>query len=296
MKKPRTLRVHAHAKINLYLNVTGKRDDGYHNIETVFHSIGLHDEVILRERTEQGITVQCGHPDVPSDSRNLAYRAAQSLSDVVSGFGGLEIQIHKRIPIAAGLAGGSANAAAVLYGVNELFALGLPENVLMDIGTRLGADVPFCLKGGAAFGTGIGNILTPLPTLRDVPIVLINPGIPISTADIFKNLDIILTKQKKESIIIKTCIEKSDVIGIGNNLYNLLEVPVFSKYPELSKLKNHLSTQVGCFGALMSGSGGTMFALMKDTDAAQRCVSHFKNSVGFCTTTATHPVGVYIDN
>ncbi|MDE0085821.1 MAG: 4-(cytidine 5'-diphospho)-2-C-methyl-D-erythritol kinase [Candidatus Poribacteria bacterium] len=294
MNKPKTLRVRAHAKINLYLNVVGKREDGYHNLETVFHSIDLHDEVILRERTKTEITIKCEHPDVPSDSRNLAYRAAQSLSDVVGGFGGLEIQIHKQIPVAAGLAGGSANAAAVLYGLNELFALELSENVLMKIGAQLGADVPFCLHGGAAFGTGIGDILTPLPALSDVPLVLINPGIAISTPDIFKNLDITLTKQKKESIIIQTCIKKDDVVGVGKNLSNLLEVPVFSKYPELATLKTQLSTQTGCYGALMSGSGATMFALMENISTARRCESLFKNNVSFCTTTVTNPVGVRI--
>ncbi len=294
MKKPKDLRIHAHAKINLYLNVVGRREDGYHNLETVFHSIGLYDEVILRERTKTGITIKCDHPHVPSDSRNLAYRAAQSLSDVVGGFGGYEILIHKRIPVAAGLAGGSANAAAVLYGLNELFALGLSEKMLMEIGAQLGADVPFCLHGGAAFGTGIGDILTPLPALSDVPLVLINPGIAISTADIFKNLDITLTKPKKESIIIKTCVKKGDVVGVGKNLYNLLEVPVFSKFPELATLKTQLSTQTGCYGALMSGSGATMFALMENTATAQRCESLFKNNVSFCTTTVTNPVGVRI--
>ena len=292
MKKLKVLRVHAHAKINLYLNVVGRREDGYHNLETVFHSIGLHDEVILHERPKTEITVHCDHSDVPSDSRNLAYRAAQSLSDAVGGFGGLEIQIHKRIPVAAGLAGGSANAAAVLYGVNELYALGLSKNVLMKIGAQLGADVPFCLHGGAAFGTGIGDILTPLPALSDVPLVLINPGIAISTADIFKNLDITLTKEKKESIIIKTCIEKGDIVGIGENLYNLLEVPVFSKHPELAVLKTQLSTQTGCEGVLMSGSGATLFALMENITEAQQSESFFKNNVSFCTTTVTNSVGV----
>jgi 4-diphosphocytidyl-2-C-methyl-D-erythritol kinase len=294
MNKPKTLRIHAHAKINLYLDVVSKREDGYHNLETVFHSIGLYDEVILRETSKANITIDCQHLDVPSDSRNIAYRAAQSLKDYVGGFGGIEIQIHKHIPVTAGLAGGSANAAAVLYGVNELYALGLSKNVLMEIGAQLGADVPFCLHGGAAFGTGIGDILTPLPALSDVPLVLINPGIAISTADIFRNLDITLTKQEKESIIIKTCLEKNDIVGVAENLYNLLEVPVFSKHPDLAVLKTQLSTQAGCQGALMSGSGATLFALMENSTTAQQCESFFKNSVSFCTTTVTNPVGVRI--
>ena len=296
MKKPNALWVRAHAKINLYLDVTGKRDDGYHNLETVFHSIDLHDDVILSERPEMGIKVYCDHPEVPSDSRNLAYRAAQSLSDIVGGFGGLEIQINKRIPIAAGLAGGSANAAAVLIGVNELFSLGLSERVLMDIGGKLGADVPFCIHGGAAFGTGIGDMLTPLPILSDIPLVLINPGIAISTSEIFTNLNITLTKQSKESIIIRTCVEKGDVVGVGENLFNLLEVSVFSKHPELAILKTQLTTQAGCCGALMSGSGATFFALMESTEASQQCQELFKTSVSFCTTTQTNSVGVCVYN
>ncbi len=296
MKKPNILRVRAHAKINLYLDVVGKREDGYHNLETVFHSIGLHDEVILRERSDKDIKVNCDHPDVPSDSRNIAYRAVNSLRDIVGSVGGFDIEIIKRIPVAAGLAGGSANAAAVLIGVNELFSLGLSEKELMKIGAKLGADVPFCIHGGAAFGTGIGDILAPLPTLNKVPLILLNTGVRISTADIFRNLNITLTKQRKESIIIKTCVEKGDVVGVGRNLYNLLEVPVFSNHPYLGVLKSQLSTQTGCYGALMSGSGATIFALMEDTAIAEMCETLFKTCVSFCTITHTNNAGVCIDN
>ncbi len=296
MKTLKELCVRAHAKVNLYLDVVGKRQDGYHNLETVFHSIGLYDQVILRERSEKGFTVLCEHKDVPTDCNNLAYKAAQILNDVVGGIGGLEIEINKRIPVAAGLAGGSANAAAVLYGVNELFTLGLSTKELMDIGAKLGADVPFCLHGGAAYGTGIGDTLTPLPSLQDIPLVLINSGIAVSTANVFKNFNITLTKQKKESIIIRTCVEKSDIIGVGENLYNVLEGPVFAKHPELAEQKDQLSTQTGCYGALMSGSGATMFALMEDTDAAKRSQVLFENNISFCTTTKTTSVGVCFDN
>lgn len=296
MKKQKTLRIRAHAKINLYLDVVDKRDDGYHNLETVFHSIALHDEIILRERSTTGIKVLCDHPHVPLDTHNLAYRAADVLSNLVDGFGGLEIQINKRIPVAAGLAGGSANAAAVLVGVNTLFSLGLSNKTLMTIGTKLGADVPFCIQGGAAFGTGIGDILTPLPPLIDLPIVIINPGIAISTKDIFQNLNITLTKPTNESIIICTCVEKGDVVGVGRNLYNLLETQVFSKHTILASLKTQLSAQSGCYGALMSGSGASIFSLMENSVTAKQCESLFKTKVSFCTTTHTHRYGVCIDN
>ena len=292
----RDIRVRAHAKINLYLDVVGKREDGYHNLETVFHSIGLHDDVIIHKQDANTITVRCEHPAVPSDAQNLAYRAAQCLSDIVGGIGGIAIEIHKRIPVAAGLAGGSANAAAVLHGVNALFELGFTQEILMRLGTQLGADVPFCLHGGAAFGTGIGDQLTRLPPLSDLPILLLNPGIEISTAAVFKKLNFSLTKRQKAGIIIRTHIEKGDALGIGKHLYNLLEVPVFSQYPRIASLKTELSTQAGCYGALMSGSGATLFAMMHDSESARRSELHFKNEVSFCTTTVTSPIGVYIED
>ena len=157
------LRVQAHAKINLYLDVIGKRPDEYHEIETVFHSIGLHDDIYLRKRADREITVHCEHPHVPCDPRNLAYRAAKLLVDNMSDLSGIDIKILKRIPVAAGLGGGSADAAAVLCGMNALFDLGLTQRDLMRLGVQLGADVPFCILGGAALGQGIGEILTPLP-------------------------------------------------------------------------------------------------------------------------------------
>ena len=284
----------AHAKINLYLNVVGKREDGYHTLETVFHSIGLYDEVIIRKQRTRDIRVHCEHPGVPCDARNLAYRAAQCLSDEVGDIGGVTIDIHKRIPVAAGLAGGSANAAAVLHGMNQLFELGCTQEALIRLGRQLGADVPFCLQGGAALGLGIGDRLTRLPALSDVPLLLLNPGIAISTASVFKKLNFSLTTRRKTCIIIKTCLEMGDVIGVGKNLYNLLEVPVFSEYPEVAALKNKLSTQAGCYGALMSGSGATVFAVMQDKDTAHRGESHFKNRVNFCAPTVTSPVGVAV--
>ena len=288
------IRVRAHAKINLYLDVVGKRQDGYHNLETIFHSIGLHDDVIIRKQDKNGITVRCEHPAVPSDSRNLAHRAAQSLSDEIGGIGGIVIDISKQIPVAAGLAGGSANAAAVLHGINQLFELGLAQDVLMRLGAQLGADVPFCLHGGAALGLGIGDRLTRLPALPDVSLLLLNPGIEVSTASVFKKLNFSLTKPKKAGIIIKAYVEKGDVVGVGKNLYNCLETPVFSQYPEVGALKDELSTQAGCYGALMSGSGATVFGILCDKNTARQNVSHFKNRVSFCASTVTSPVGVHV--
>lgn len=296
MKRGKVIRLHAHAKINLYLDVVSKRTDGYHNLETVFHSIGLHDEVILRKRTPNKITISCDHPDVPSDHTNIAYRAAEAIGDAVDGYGGLEIHIIKRIPVAAGLAGGSANAAAVLLGVNELYGLELSKNKLMKIGAKLGADVPFCIQGGAAVGTGIGDKLNLLSPLTDVSLLIVNTGLAIPTAEVFNNLHIPLTKQENRSIIIRQCIEKGDLIGVGKNLYNIFEKQVFHKHPELAEIKTELTTQTGCYGALMSGSGSTLYAIMRDMSTAHQCKSHFNNIVSFCKITTTNSVGISIDN
>ncbi|RKU30804.1 4-(cytidine 5'-diphospho)-2-C-methyl-D-erythritol kinase [Candidatus Poribacteria bacterium] len=296
MRTTDTIKVVANAKINLYLDVVGKRQDGYHNLETIFHSIGLHDELILNKQVKKGISVICTHPDVPTDKRNLAYLAAQSLYDEVGGFGGIEIYINKSIPVAAGLAGGSANAAATLVGVNELFDLGIDDEVIRHIGRELGADVPFCLHGGAAFGSGIGDILEPLSPLTDISVVLINSGVQITTKSVFDKLHIPLTRRENNSIIVKSYFETGDLFGIAGNLYNLLEIPVFSNYPKLSELKNEVSKQEGCLGVLMSGSGATLFALMEDKSAAQQCETYFKKRVNYCSITQTSSVGVYIAN
>lgn len=296
MRKSDTLKVIANAKINLYLDVVGKRQDGYHNLETIFHSIGLNDELIINKRTKNGISVTCTHPDVPTDKQNLAYLAAQSLYDIVGGFGGIEIHINKRIPVAAGLAGGSANAAATLVGVNEIFDLGVPDKVLRQISRQLGADVPFCLQGGAAFGTGIGDVLETLNPLQDISIVLINSGIKITTKSVFDKLHIPLTRTENNGIIIKSYFETGDIIGIAENLFNLLEIPVFTNYPNLSKLKNEISEQEGCLGVLMSGSGATLFALMENKSAAQQCMTYFKKRVRFSFATQTSSIGVFVDD
>ena len=235
------LRVQAHAKINLYLDVIGKRPDGYHEIETIFHSIGLHDEIYLRKRADRQITVHCEHPHVPCDPRNLAYRAAKLLLDDIPDLNGVEITILKRIPVAAGLGGGSANAAAVLCGMNTLFDLGFTQTDLMQLGVQLGADVPFCILGGAALGRGIGEILSPLPPVNGAWILLANPGFEISTAWVYRQINLSLTPPQKNVTILTRCLQNGEFFDIMRHLYNGLEVPVLSKYPTVAEIKTKLN-------------------------------------------------------
>ena len=174
------LTIRANAKINLFLEVLNKRDDGYHNIETVFQSIDLYDTIVLRESHSDAIQIESDHPRVPLDSSNLAHRAARLLAAESGRAPGIVIHITKRIPVGAGLAGGSADAAATLMGLNELWDLGLDTEALSQIGKRLGADVPFCISGGTAMGRARGDRLTKLDDFSGVPLVLANPGFEIS--------------------------------------------------------------------------------------------------------------------
>ena len=288
------LRVQAHAKINLYLDVIGKRPDGYHEIETIFHSIGLHDDIYLRKRADRHIAVHCEHPHVPCDPRNLAYRAAKLLLDNTPDLNGVEITILKRIPVAAGLGGGSADAAAVLCGMNALFDLGLTQADLMQLGVQLGADVPFCILGGAALGRGIGEILTPLPPLAEAWILLANPGFEISTAWVYQQINLSLTVPKKNVTIPIRCLQNGEFFSVARHLYNGLEVPVFSKYPVLAEIKTKLHNCPGSCGVLMSGSGATVFAFMQNQAQANLAAANFENDFAFCSATPMSSVGVRI--
>ena len=290
----KSLLVHAHAKVNLYLNVTGKRPDGYHDIETVFHSIQLHDDVVLRPLSNPKISIQCDHQSVPCDARNLGYRAAQLLVNHTGRMCGVEISIKKRIPVAAGLAGGSADAAAVLWGMNQLFEFGLTQTELMALGLQLGADVPFCLLGGAAVGRGVGEILTPLPPLEETDLLLANPGIEVKTGWVFQHLHFALTNKSPDDIILRDCLESGNRRGVAENMYNCLETPVFLKFPDLKVLKYELAGCRGSYGALMSGSGATVFSIMQDTISVRQVVSRFRSRLAFCTATLTSGVGLSI--
>ena len=288
------LRVQAHAKVNLYLDVLGKRPDGYHEIETIFHSIGLHDDIYLRRRTDRRITVHCEHPHVPSDPRNLAYQAAKLLLDDNPELNGADIRIQKRIPVAAGLGGGSADAAAVLCGMNVLFDLDLTQTDLMKCGGRLGADVPFCILGGAALGRGIGEILTPLPPLDEAWILLANPGFAVSTAWVYQQINLSLTRPKKNVTIMLRCLQNGDFSDVARHLYNGLEVPVLSKYPVIAEIKTKLNKYPGSCGVLMSGSGATVFAFTQSEVQANLAAVNFENDFAFCSATPMSSIGVYI--
>jgi len=262
------IKLKARAKVNLSLDVLAKRPDGYHDIKTIMQTIELHDRVFIEE-AKSGIEVLCKNRWVPTDGRNIAYKAAEKLKLHFGIDKGVKIRIEKNIPVSAGLAGGSSDAAAVLKGMNSLFELNLKENEVMEIGKTIGADVPFCIKGGTMLAEGIGEILTPLKPLPVTHMVLIKPKIGISTAWVYGNLNVKnLTNRPDTNIIIKY-IESGNINCLAKDMRNVLETVTCSKYGVIGEIKQKL-INLGALGSMMSGSGPTVFGIFSDEISAKK--------------------------
>lgn len=253
----------AYAKINIGLNVISKRDDGYHNIETVFQQIDLFDQIVLTRIPESKIIIRSDDNIVPTNRNNLCYKAVELFQEVTGIKQGVEIEIHKRIPIGAGLGGGSSNAAATLAGLTQLLQFHITSEKLQEIALRLGADVPFFLYGGTALASGVGEKITSLVLPFKFYCVLIYPNIEISTTWVYKNLTFVLTKTKK-CIKLSNIFSQQVVMGdLKNMITNDLEEVVFEQYPLLNQIKQLLYSK-GAFFASMSGSGSTIYGLFKN--------------------------------
>jgi len=259
------------AKVNLYLNVLGKRDDGYHEIESIMQSVTLYDKLILR-KLKGGINVWCDDPDVPSGKENLCYRAAELFLKRLKIKQGVEIEIHKIIPTRAGLGGGSADAAATLQGMSKLFEVRVSYSNFLKWAEKLGADVPFCLKGGTALVKGKGENVLPLPPLREGWLVLVDPKIPILTSWIYKKLKVGLTKKRLNVKLLTESLKRQGLCGINAFLYNKLEEVVFEEFPLMRKIKEEM-LRAGACGALMTGSGSTIFAVTEGKEEAENILS-----------------------
>ena len=266
-----SIELFSHAKINLRLDILGKRPDGYHDIRTVFQKITLGDELSIAI-TKSSIEVECNHPQVPDNEGNLAFAAAKTLLDRYKIKDGLRIAIKKKIPVAAGLGGGSSNAAATLMGINQLFELGLTDEELMGIGKTIGADVPFFLFGNSALAAGIGDLLEPLIIKPRFLLLLITPDIPISTAWAYGSIRRGLTNSVN-NITIPQCINHlAEVIAI---LSNDLEKVVIPHHPVIQTIKDELLDK-GAKGSLMSGSGSTVFGLFESEGEVQEALAQIK--------------------
>ena len=247
-----------YGKINLALAITGRRDDGYHDIDTVFQSIGLCDTITLAEADTFQLT--CSDPSLPCDATNLAYKAFAALLPYGKGRTGVTIRIEKRIPVAAGLAGGSADCAAVLRGLNRLWSLGLTDGELCRIGARLGADVPFCLYGGTMRGKGIGEILSPLPPLPPWEVIILHPRVPVYTGKAYALFDAQGARVPVDVAAAAQAAAEKDFYGLTAAMGNTFEELVIPGVPAIGKCRQILADQG--LKPLMAGSGPTVFALL----------------------------------
>jgi len=258
------------AKINLFLQVTGKRPDGYHDLFSLMCCVSLFDTILLQfgGRT---IEIDSMHPQIPLDDTNLAHRAAALFLRNLNSDSGVKITIEKNIPVAAGLGGGSSNAASVLKGLNRHYGFPFTRSQLISMGLRLGADVPFFLFEKPALASGIGDKLVAYPNLPSYYVLLINPGFRVSTAEVFQNLNLRLTKCKKK---IKESSFRKTGYDASRHLCNDLEAVTASRYPVILSIKKQL-LEHGALGALMSGSGPTVFGLFSEQDKAAAAMQIF---------------------
>lgn len=269
--------IDSYSKINLTLNILAKRQDGYHNIETIMQSINLADRVFIKEEKE-GIKIKCNHSQVPIDDQSLAYRSAEKILNRCRVTKGVKIEIDKKIPLASGMAGGSANSASILVGINKLFTLSLSNEDLRGMGEELGMDVPFCIQNGTALAYHRGEKVTSLsPVNPPLWIIIINPGFEIPTKWAYNNLDLNLIKREKNNTkAMLEALKGGGARGIAKNLFNSFEELIIEKYPEIGKIKDRLIEE-GALGALMSGSGSTVFGIAQNEEQALKIYKNLKS-------------------
>lgn len=255
------------AKVNLFLHVTGKRDDGYHDIFSLMCPVSVFDEITIRVMKSGGITVECDHREVPSGEANIAHRAASLFFKETGIKGGVSIWIRKRIPVSAGLGGGSSNAASVLSYLNNHFGSPLSHDRLMRLGGSIGADIPFFIYGKPAIATGIGDKITPYRLLSDLPVIIVHPPISVSTAAVYERYNLTLTNNEKTSKVLSFTEESG--FDFSRHMANDLEKVTALLYPEIGNIKNTL-LGLGAVGALMSGSGPTVFGVFADKKTAEK--------------------------
>ena len=273
----KSIKLKAYGKINLGLDVLGKRDDGYHDLDMIMQSVDLHDVITITKNDSGKITVKSSTSKIPNDKSNLAYRAAKLLMEEFGIKKGVEIEIEKNIPISGGMAGGSADCAAVLKGMNKLFKLKLTEQQLMARGVRLGADVPFCIMGKTARAEGIGEVLTPIKNKIKGYIVLAKPPISVSTGFVYGRIDKVKVKNKPDTEAMIDALEDNDLEMLACNICNVLEEVTIPDYPVVQEIKVMMKKD-GALNAMMTGSGPTVFGLFDSKEKAITAIGHLTDS------------------
>lgn len=267
------LQIRSYAKINWTLDVLFKRGDGYHELRTIYQTVSLHDRLLIGESSE-AIEIVCEDPRVPCDETNLAFKAALLLREVTGTSKGARIEIEKRIPVAAGLGGGSSNAAATLLALIRLWQVEIDERELIQIAAKLGSDVPFFLTGGTALGVGRGEEVSPIEQVHCEHLLLVNPGFAVSTRDAYEKLSR-LTTSEAASIIPFALLAAKGISGLPLVARNDLEEPVLAAYPEIAEVKRRLMS-LGARHALMSGSGATVFGVFDNSEMAGQAESELR--------------------
>lgn len=274
------VRVRAYGKINLGLDVIGKREDGYHNVRMIMQQVGLYDGIDIRlipsMNQERKIEIETNLKYLPVNENNLAYKAAVLLMDEFNIQASVHIKIRKLIPVAAGMAGGSADAAAVMKGINRMFSIGLSKKQLMQRGVALGADVPYCIMGGTALAEGIGEILTPLKNIPPCYIILAKPGINVSTKMVYGALRVENIDRHPDIDGIIEAINQENIYQISEKMGNVLADVTEELYPVIGEIKEKL-LNLGAINAMMSGSGPTVFGIFDNKEAAMKAYGVLKS-------------------
>lgn len=265
------------AKINLGLDVVRRREDGYHEVRMIMQTIHLYDRLDIKRTQEPGIQIQTNLSFLPVNENNLIYKAAKLLMDEFSITDGVSVKLDKRIPVAAGMAGGSTDAAAMLIGVNRLFSLGLTKKQLMERGVQIGADVPYCIMRGTALAEGIGEALSPLPQMVKCPVLIAKPSISVSTKFVYQNLKLDDTTIHPDIDRLIDDIKAKNLHDIAAHMGNVLETVTIPNYPVIDEIKKHMLSN-GAVGAMMSGSGPTVFGLFDDEDTAKKAYKAMRSS------------------
>ena len=270
-----SIRLKARAKINLGLDVLGKREDGYHEVRMVMQTIGIYDRLILTKIPEEEIRITSNLAFLPVNENNLIYKAIKLLKDEYHFPGGVSVDLNKFIPVAAGMAGGSTDAASTMFGVNRLFGLNLSMGKMMELGVRMGADVPYCVMRGTALAEGIGEKLTRITPVPHMWILIAKPQINVSTRLVYEQLDMGGIQKHPDIDGIIRAIEAQDVVRIAQSMGNVLENVTVPLYPVIETIKQDMLSH-GAINAMMSGSGPTVFGIFPDEQTTLACQAFLK--------------------
>ena len=271
------IKLKALAKINLGLDVVRRREDGYHEVRMVMQTIHLYDQLLIQKSETPGIQIHSNLSFLPVNENNLVYKAGKLLMDEFDIHTGVSVELNKHIPVAAGMAGGSTDAAAMLYGMNQLFGLKLKRKDLMERGVQIGADVPYCIMRGTALAEGIGEKLSSLPPMVKCPVLIAKPAVSVSTKFVYQNLKLNEQTPHPDIDAVITDIRNSDLDNICADMGNVLETVTIPNYPVIAQIKEQM-LKSGAKASMMSGSGPTVFGLFGDEETAQRARAEMKAS------------------